>query len=578
MYAQDSAETHGNITDPADIRRLLKALQESRTTRLKLEGSEGVSWPVRLLAVEPGKALHLDIGIVFEIRAMIDSGTPFRLIGEAGGAMLRTAPLTLAEQQMPGYRRVVSGYPDSIDIAYRRKDSRASVAHGMRIDIRLETPSRDAAVTGRLENLSVGGCLLSVPLQTAEALYEERETSRLTVYFPNGEQLKARGRIRHIRSDDTWSRSLVGYEFSENSQNFHQQAAYCVREIERQRAYETSAAESARTPSPLFDATSGRAHGQAQRGSAGHVSHDLVSIGDWLQAQLLQVRGGGPIAEQSLLRHARILIDLLQSNREAVLYATGRLGNEPSLVHHGLAVAVRLADLLDWQGTGTQQLEAIVACALIHDFGKVLLPATVRHAPQAYDAEQRATMATHVAKLTDRLVERAYIAPEVITAVIEQANERLDGSGYPRALRARNLPGPARAMAVVDVADAMRRDRADRKAWPQSAVHKHLLGAASGLDHDWARLYIRRFGQTPIGSLAKYSSGLLVWIQRLGRDGKPAQARVAMNLLTGEQPTDETVDGRGIVSLGRLETLVEPHEYGLDRLRRAERSQWGDEF
>ena len=53
-------------------------------------------------------------------------------------------------------------------------------------------------------------------------------------------------------------------------------------------------------------------------------------------------------------------------------------------------------------------------------------------------------------------------------------HERWDGSGYPRGLRAEQIPLAARIFAVVDVWDALMSDRPYRKAWEEATVLKYI--------------------------------------------------------------------------------------------------------
>jgi HD-GYP domain-containing protein (c-di-GMP phosphodiesterase class II) len=53
-------------------------------------------------------------------------------------------------------------------------------------------------------------------------------------------------------------------------------------------------------------------------------------------------------------------------------------------------------------------------------------------------------------------------------------HERWDGTGYPRGLKAEQIPLAARIFAVVDVWDALRSDRPYRRAWPDNHVRGHM--------------------------------------------------------------------------------------------------------
>lgn len=567
-------DSHREISDRESIQGLLEALTRSRTTNLYLEGAGKAAWPVNVVGVKPGTALILDIGTADELMPMLAAGASCALIGKTlvgktddtmvDDTMVKVPALHLLEEQPTRRQQIACEYPELLYVEQRRATFRATVTRHMRVSVELEASCRDMAIKGRLGNLSMGGCLLVLPLADSVALYGERRVAQLSVNFPNGEQLNGRGYIRHVRPDRDWKQGRVGFEFAEASADFERLLAYCIRELDRQRAYEKTRDEFMYTPSLLFaEATPSAGNTRRRRVKMSPAKKELAAISAWLDAQIIRIQAGGLVATRPLLDHGRTLLKLLRHDREALLYAASGLEEQPLPVKHGIAVAIRLADLLEWKGLHTQPLDAVIACALIHDFGKTLLPNAICHAATPYNAEQRAAQATHVKLLTERLHEPEELPAEVIEAVIGQANERLDGSGYPRALRGEELTKLGRIMAVVDVADAMRRDRADRSAWPQMTVYKHMLQASSELDNGWVQRYIRRFGVTPIGSLARYANGTLAWIQRLDDNGTPVQVQVAVKPSGEDQAAGATIDGEELVALGQLDALVDPREHGL---------------
>lgn len=565
----EPSDASQEIRDAGQVQQLLQALRQSGSANLYLEDTAGVSWPVRLLGVQAGHALRLDIGAAAEIRPMLRAGTAFRLVGEAEGAMVRTAPLLVHENETAGgCGPCLCEYPEALEVAFRRTAFRADLTPTMDVPVDLALPGCDEAIRGALKNLSMGGCLIQLALAAAVKLYKEEQTVRLIAYFPNGQRLDATGHIRHVRPDDAWTTGLLGYEFVAATQAFDRHLWYLVHEIERQRACEQSESNRTLAPSELFQAAHG-IRSKATTGAGrttdthGPAARRLVKITASLDAQLLQIQAGAPIAIKPLLRQSDKLLELLRQHRDALLYGLACLDHEPLLIQHGVSVAVRMADLAMSQQIDTGRLSAIVACALIHDFGKALLPATILQSPDSLTTEQRTALHSHVPLLTARLSDSDTLPSDIVAAVIEQGNERLDGSGYPRALRASDLSGLARMMAVVDVADAMRRDRADREARPQVEVYRHLLLAQTQFDNSWVQRYIRRFGMIPIGTLAKYSSGRLAWVQRLDDQGKPAQVKVVMNLSDRQQRLEQILHEDDLERLGRFESIVEPNEYGL---------------
>jgi len=81
-----------------------------------------------------------------------------------------------------------------------------------------------------------------------------------------------------------------------------------------------------------------------------------------------------------------------------------------------------------------------------------------------------------IISLTDRVLASALDIPYC-------HHERWDGSGYPRGLKAEQIPLTARIFAVVDVWDALSSDRVYRAGWPQQEVIDYLR-AQAGIHFD----------------------------------------------------------------------------------------------
>ena len=62
-------------------------------------------------------------------------------------------------------------------------------------------------------------------------------------------------------------------------------------------------------------------------------------------------------------------------------------------------------------------------------------------------------------------------------------HEKWDGTGYPRGLKGEEIPVAARIFAVVDVWDALSKDRPYRKAWAPDQVRDYIaLNSGSHFD------------------------------------------------------------------------------------------------
>ncbi|BBA70906.1 HD domain-containing phosphohydrolase [Geobacter sulfurreducens] len=124
-------------------------------------------------------------------------------------------------------------------------------------------------------------------------------------------------------------------------------------------------------------------------------------------------------------------------------------------------------------------IDCIQHAAPLHDIGKVAIPDGILQKPGKLTPEEFEAMKSHTVIGADtlQLVFNSYPGNMFIGMGIEIAlyhHERWDGSGYPDGLVGKNIPLPARIMALADVYDALRSDRCYRK----------------GLTHDQARTII----------------------------------------------------------------------------------------
>jgi putative two-component system response regulator len=99
--------------------------------------------------------------------------------------------------------------------------------------------------------------------------------------------------------------------------------------------------------------------------------------------------------------------------------------------------------------------------APLHDIGKVGIPDHILNKPSALTAEELAEMRRHPEIGRDVILnaERqvGVLDDEILAMAKDIAythHERWDGAGYPRGLRAQEIPVAGRVMAVVDVYDA----------------------------------------------------------------------------------------------------------------------------
>jgi putative nucleotidyltransferase with HDIG domain len=150
---------------------------------------------------------------------------------------------------------------------------------------------------------------------------------------------------------------------------------------------------------------------------------------------------------------------------------------------HSAAVAIYARDIAERMGLPKDQVELVHLCGLVHDIGKIGLPAGLLEKPGPLTLEERRQMEQH-SEIGERILRNVDDYSE-IADIVRSHHERIDGMGYPDGIRDEEIPLLARIIGVADAYDAMTSDRPYREALP-SRVARMRLAQAVGTQFDTA--------------------------------------------------------------------------------------------
>ncbi len=111
--------------------------------------------------------------------------------------------------------------------------------------------------------------------------------------------------------------------------------------------------------------------------------------------------------------------------------------------------------------------------ALLHDVGKIRIPAEIINKPGALDDRERAVIETHTIE-GEQMLERVGGVLGDVGRVVRSCHERWDGAGYPDRLAGEQIPLVARIVCACDAFSAMTTDRPYRKARSHSEALAEL--------------------------------------------------------------------------------------------------------
>ncbi len=131
-------------------------------------------------------------------------------------------------------------------------------------------------------------------------------------------------------------------------------------------------------------------------------------------------------------------------------------GHQQRVARLGCAIAREM-------GLGDEEVDGIFMAALVHDIGKIYVPAEILNRPAKLSETEMELVKTHPNIGYDIVKEIEFSQP--VHRIVVQHHERMDGSGYPNGINGNDMILQARILAVADVVEAMASHRPYRPAF-----------------------------------------------------------------------------------------------------------------
>ena len=135
---------------------------------------------------------------------------------------------------------------------------------------------------------------------------------------------------------------------------------------------------------------------------------------------------------------------------------------DPYTAGHQQRVADLAVAIAEKMGLDQEQIEAIHMASIVHDIGKITVPAEILSKPGKLSELEFELIKTHPRVAADLL--HGITFPWPIAEIVLQHHEKLDGSGYPQGLEGDQIAIEARIMIVADIVEAMSSHRPYREA------------------------------------------------------------------------------------------------------------------
>lgn len=253
---------------------------------------------------------------------------------------------------------------------------------------------------------------------------------------------------------------------------------------------------------------------QAVRSLRAEAIHALdtvfQNIDSGIEAGLPEIRNVVSTLLDGLFEHQAAMVSLIQMRRF-----------DQNLSSHGVDTCVLSLALAKEEGFDTPQLKALGLGALLHDVGQLRLPLNLLRKRARFSERDHKLMHAHP-EMGCAIIDQFPETPLNARRVILEHHERIDGSGYPKQLRGREISPLSQTLSIADTYDAQISGRCSLPpVTPAEALRELYRSGIAGQFHlPLIQRLIQFLGVYPIGSLVELSSGeraVVVWVHAHAR-------------------------------------------------------------
>ena len=204
---------------------------------------------------------------------------------------------------------------------------------------------------------------------------------------------------------------------------------------------------------------------------------EALALGrDWHNAAVAQEGLHHALQDRLRARRAAVAAALAEAQDTSEQALEGLMAilqlHERDARGHATRVARLAVAIGDEMGFTDTELETLEQGGLLHDIGKLDMPASILSKPGPLDENEWRVMRTHPQVGYDllRSQPRFADAAEMVLA----HHEAYDGTGYPRRLESTRIPKAARVLAVADAYDSMTHPHTQRPAMPPNLAIEEI--------------------------------------------------------------------------------------------------------
>ena len=320
----------------------------------------------------------------------------------------------------------------------------------------------------------------------------------------------------------------------------------------------------------------GGGNGGGGNGTGGGLAHER---GQAVQVFSRAVSGTRRIVHQAIktgqadLRSAKRLVqpvvDNIMNNEYSILGLTALKSHDEYTYAHCVNVSTLSVGMGHMMGLPRQGLSDLGVVGLVHDLGKIMVPAEVLRKPAKLTDEEWRLMRRHSLEGMKMMIRQPGLSALTVGSMRTCLEHHMcvNGSGYPRGGEGWEQARMSRIVALADCYDAMTAHRAYRKRpfTPYEALHRLVGQDREQFDSVVRWALIKLVGVYPPGTILSTDSGhLLLSLSPNPEDPRRPNCKVLRRPDGSAPPEDAPVHWDPMGPEERIMRVVKPEEVSID--------------
>jgi putative nucleotidyltransferase with HDIG domain len=259
------------------------------------------------------------------------------------------------------------------------------------------------------------------------------------------------------------------------------------------------------------------------------------------------------------------ITNIIDSNAPAMLSVSRLKTHDDYTFMHCVAVCALMIALAKKQNLDADLVKLAGLAGLLHDLGKAFMPLEVLNKPGRLTEQEFDVMKMHPQRGADILSSIGL--PEEVIDVVLHHHEKIDGTGYPHALKEDQITLLSRMGAICDVYDAVTSIRPYKDSWDPAIALRRMASWDGHFDKKLFNKFINCVGIYPIGSLVRLAS------QRLAVVIEPTSAsiftpivKVFFSIKLNEPIAIKTIDLSKHSSKDKIEAVEDSSKWNFPNL------------